>query len=147
MALYDPTKGTPVVAHSGTFNANPITMVAGAATLEQLTPDVYARLSHLGNTLRAKLQSLFDELDFPAQVTGLASLFKIHFTREPLVNYRVAAAADKALEHEMFLGLLNEGIQLGATCEGNVSTPMGEEEVDALVEAVRRVIQRMPHKA
>ena len=70
MALYDPTHWPPKVAQSGTFNANPMTMVAGAAALEQLTPDVYARLSYLGNTLREKLQSLFAELSFPAQVTG-----------------------------------------------------------------------------
>ncbi len=144
MGLFDPTKAHLAVAQSGTFSANPVTMAAGVATMAQLTPDVYTRLSDLGDTLRAKLQTLFDELDFPAQVAGLGSLFQIHFTREELVNYRSAASADKALEHEMFLGLMNEGILIGASCQGNLSTPMGIEEVDALVEAVRRVIQRMP---
>jgi len=93
--------------------------------------------------LRDKLQTLFVELDFPAQITGLASLFKVHFTTDEILNYRGAASSDKNLEHEVFLGMLNEGIQLGPSCEGNLSVPMGEEEVDALVEAMRRVVQRV----
>ena len=43
MELYDPTKG-PEVSHAGTFNANPVTMLAGAVTLKQLNPDVYPSL-------------------------------------------------------------------------------------------------------
>ena len=44
MELYDPSKGAKV-SHAGTFNANPVTMLAGAVTLEQLTDDVYRRLA------------------------------------------------------------------------------------------------------
>ena len=54
MDLFDPTDG-PVVSHAGTFNANPMTMVAGLATLDQLTPEVYERMNALGDILRAKL--------------------------------------------------------------------------------------------
>ena len=143
MEVFDPTGGSPRVAHSGTFSANPVTMVSGAATLEQLTPKVYERMAELGDVLREKIQTLFVELNFPAQITGLASLFKVHFTSEEIVNYREAASSDKDLEHQVFLGMLNEGIQLGPSCEGNLSTPMGEEEVDAIVEAMSRVIQRV----
>ena len=38
MALLDPSLGNPVVASGGTFSANPLTMVAGYAALEQMTP-------------------------------------------------------------------------------------------------------------
>ena len=41
------------------------------------------------------------------------------------------------------MGLLNEGIQIDRSCAGNLSTPMGEEEVDAFVEAMRNVIPRL----
>ena len=44
MELYDPSKGAKV-SHAGTFNANPVTMLAGAVTLEQLTDDGYRRLA------------------------------------------------------------------------------------------------------
>ena len=143
MALYDPTQWPPKVAQSGTFNANPMTMVAGVAAMEQLTPEVYVLLSYLGDTLREKLRTLFAELSFPAQVTGIASLFKIQFTQREIISYRDAAESDKRLERQVFLGLLNEGIQVDRSCAGNLSTPMGEEEVDAFVEAMSRVIPRL----
>ena len=51
MDLYDPIEG-PTVAHAGTFNANPATMLAGAVTMEQLTPEVYRRLAEVTDYLR-----------------------------------------------------------------------------------------------
>lgn len=141
MHLFDPTDGPPQVAHSGTFNANPITMVAGVATLQQLNQETYIRLSSLGSILRDKLQTLFAEMDFPAQVMGIASLFKIHFTQDDILNYRSVAGANKDLAQQVFWGLLNEGIQLGPLCDGNLSTPMGDGEIDEFVSAMGRVIQ------
>ena len=70
MDLFDPTDG-PVVSHAGTFNANPMTMVAGLATLDQLTPEVYERMNALGDILRAKLTfSLRRARRIAVQVTG-----------------------------------------------------------------------------
>ena len=57
MDLYDPTKG-PRVSHAGTFNANPVTMVAGFVTLEQLTPEVYRRLAELTDRLKQGIQDV-----------------------------------------------------------------------------------------
>ena len=37
------------IAHNGTFNANPMTMVAGETVLQSLDASVYKRLDHLGN--------------------------------------------------------------------------------------------------
>ena len=53
MALFDPTEGAPL-AHAGTFNANPMTMVAGEVVMNHLTPEVYDRMNALGETLRSK---------------------------------------------------------------------------------------------
>ena len=52
MAYYDPRKGGPRISQGGTFNANPVTMAAGLATLNALTPEAYARLDALGERLR-----------------------------------------------------------------------------------------------
>ena len=108
MELYDPTKG-PKVSHAGTFNANPVTMVAGAVTLEHLTPDVYRALAELTELLRQGIRRVCSDLEVPVQVTGLGSLFGIHFTGQPIVNYRDIAAEDAALRGQVFLGLMNEG--------------------------------------
>ena len=143
MDLYDPTQtGGPRVAHAGTFNANPVTMLAGAATLEQLTPEVYRKLAEMTEYLRAGILKVGAELETPVQVTGLGSLFGIHFTGEELLGYRDIAAEDAAFRHQVFLGLLNEGILMAANLVGAVSTEIGEAEVDAFTAALRRVLER-----
>ena len=140
MGLYDPTSG-PRVAHAGTFNANPATMLAGSVTLEQLTPEVYRRLAEVTEYLRHGLREVGQELEVPVQVTGLGSLFGIHFQDDTLVGYRDLARADSALRHNVFLGLLNEGILMAPNLVGAVSTVIGEAEVDTFVEAFRRVLR------
>jgi len=141
MELYDPTKG-PKVTHAGTFNANPVTMVAGAVTLEHLTPDVYRDLAELTELLRQGIRRVCSDLEVPVQVTGLGSLFGIHFTGQPIVNYRDIAAEDAALRGQVFLGLMNEGILMASNLVGGLSTALGEEEVNTFVGALHTVLER-----
>ena len=141
MELYDPTKG-PKVSHAGTFNANPVTMVAGAVTLENLTPDVYRDLAELTELLRQGIRRVCSDLEVPVQVTGLGSSFAIHFTGQPIVNYRDIAAEDAALRTQVFLGLMNEGILMASNLVGGLSTALGEEEVNTFVGALQSVLER-----
>jgi len=141
MELYDPTKGAKV-SHAGTFNANPITMLAGAVTLEQLTDDVYRDLAELTELLRQRIRDACADLEVPVQVTGLGSLFGIHFTGQPIRNYRDVATVDTDLRRQMFLGLMNEGILPASNLVGALSTQITEAEIDTYVEAFRTVLQR-----
>ena len=143
MSLFDPSDGGAAVAHAGTFNANPMTLAAGTVVMESMTPDIYKRLNKLGDTLRAKLRAVFDELEVPCQITGTASFFGIHITSEPVTDYRSSIKSDKAMRNALFLGLVNEGVLLQETCSGALSTLTTESEVDALVDAVRTVLQRI----
>ena len=141
MELYDPTKGAKV-SHAGTFNANPITMLAGAVTLEQLTDDVYRDLAELTELLRQRIRDVCADMEVPVQVTGLGSLFGIHFTGQPIHNYRDVATVDTKLRRQMFLGLMNEGILPASNLVGALSTQITEAEVDTYAEAFRTVLQR-----
>ena len=144
MDLYDPSaEGGPKVAHAGTFNANPMTMMAGEATLEQLDRDVFKRMNSLGDMLREKPRAVFGELDVQAQVTGIGSLFAIHFTAEEITDYRSMLRGDQEMKKRLFMGLINEGLLLFPNkCAGALSTLTTESEVDTLVDATRRVVQR-----
>ncbi|HJN86555.1 MAG: aspartate aminotransferase family protein [Dehalococcoidia bacterium] len=141
MELYDPSKGAKV-SHAGTFNANPVTMLAGAVTLEQLTPEVYRRLAELTERLRSGISQVCADLEVPVQVTGLGSLFGIHFTEGPVRGYRDVAAEDARLRGQVFLGLLNEGILTASNLVGALSTVITEAEVDIFVAAFKRVLAR-----
>ena len=88
MDLFDPTAdGGAELGHAGTFNANPMTMLAGEVVMNNMTPEVYERMNAQGEELRQKLRAIFDELEVPAQVTGVGSLFGIHFTSEEITDY------------------------------------------------------------
>lgn len=141
MEQYDPTIG-PAVSHAGTFNANPVTMVAGSVTLDQLTPEVYRRLAELTEELRKGLRSVCAELEVPAQITGLGSLFGIHFAEGEIRNYRDVAAGNSSLRHQMFLGMMNEGFLTASNLVGGLSTEMGEPEIDSFVDAFKNVLAR-----
>src|SRR5207237_1248077 len=47
MSVFDPTSNGVRVMHGGTFNANPVTMVAGYTAMEMLTRDAFAHLDAL----------------------------------------------------------------------------------------------------
>jgi glutamate-1-semialdehyde 2,1-aminomutase len=141
MAQYSPVNGA-AIAHGGTFNANPISMAAGVATLNELTPTVYRRLAELTEMLRQGIRQVCSELEQPVVVTGAGSLFGIHFASGPLHNYRDIAASDKDLARQVFIGMLNEGFLLAPNLVGALSTSLGEVEIDAFVRGFKRVLQR-----
>jgi glutamate-1-semialdehyde 2,1-aminomutase len=141
MALLDPEGGRPAIPQSGTFNGNPIGMVAGLATLEQLRPQDYDRLNALGDDLRARLRALFARKGIAAQVTGLGSLLNLHFTAAEVTDFRSMRTGDAARLRAVFFGLLNAGIYLAPRGMACLSTPMGEAEVAAFVRAAERALE------
>ena len=142
MELFDPTRGAPI-AHAGTFNANPVTMAAGEVVMNHLTPEVYDRMNALGDETRAKLSAVFDEFEVDAQVTGIGSLFGIHFTAEEITDYRSVVRGDQTMRRALFTGLLNEGILLQTATAGAMNSLTTSDEIDTLVDATRRVIERV----
>lgn len=140
MALLDPRGGGPAIPHGGTFNGNPVGAAAGIATLELLGPEAYARLNGLGDELRARLGALFDRLGVAAQVTGMGSLFNLHFTREPIADYASSRAGANQQSRAAILALLNEGVFLAPRGLGCITLPMHQAALDALVAALERVL-------
>jgi glutamate-1-semialdehyde 2,1-aminomutase len=122
MALFDPRLGDRVT-HGGTFNANPLTMTAGLATLAEMTTERYDELEALTLELSEKLTQLFAARNAAASVTRAGSLFNLHFD-------------DPAAMRELHLALLNHGILLTPRGMGCLSIPMASAEIDTFVEAV-----------
>jgi glutamate-1-semialdehyde 2,1-aminomutase len=142
MNAYDPRRGGARISHGGTFNANPVSMAAGLATLNALTPDAYARLDALGDRLRGGVSRLLDATRRRGQVCGIGSLFCLHWTSAPLTDYRSSRPRDPQASLRVFLGLLNEGILLTQRGMGACSLAMADEDVDRFVNALARVLAR-----
>ena len=142
MGAYDPRKGGARISHGGTFNANPLTMVAGLATMQALTPEAYERLDALGDRLRGGVTRLFEGTRRKGQITGVGSLFCLHWATGELTDYRSSRPKDPDAPMRTFLALLNEGIILSQRGLGACSLAMGDEDIDRFVNALARVLAR-----
>jgi glutamate-1-semialdehyde 2,1-aminomutase len=142
MGAYDPRRGGARISHGGTFNANPVTMAAGVATLNALTPEAYERLDALGERLRGGVSRLLGATRRRGQVSGVGSLFCLHWTSAPLTDYRSSRPKDADAAIRVFLALLNEGILLTQRGMGACSLAMADEDVDRFVNALARVLAR-----
>ncbi len=138
MAVFDHTRGMRV-HHGGTYNANPVTMTAGLATMRQMTPDAYARLDTLGDSLRARLRAMLARRGTPAQVFGRGSLFCVRLTSDPLRNYRDVQRhiSSEPRYRTICHGMLARGILMSQRgILGCLSTPMVEADLEAFVTAL-----------
>ncbi len=126
------------VTHSGTFNANPVTMRAGQATLDTLTPDVFEDLNARGVNIRGRLRQICDGL--PLTITGAGSLFKVNATETEITDYRGTVTADQEWERVVSLALLNEGIFLTPGLQGCLATTTTDEQVEQFLSAFETLI-------
>ena len=132
MGVFDPARGS--VTHSGTFNANPATMAGGIATLDALDADAIDRLNDLGGTARERLGAVCADADLPVQVTGDGSFCNVHFTDEAVID-AASGTTHEAITERFFLALRNRDILVAPRGLMNLSTPMDDGEIDALVAA------------
>ncbi len=135
MEMYAPPE--PTLVQSGTFNANPLTMAAGLAAMRLLDHGAIGRINRLGRRLADGLEKALADTGVGGCVTGEGSLWTVHFTTEPVRDYRSKAAADPGLQRSFHLGLLNRGIFSAPRGMFVVSTAMSEPDVDECVDAVR----------
>ncbi len=138
MDVFDHRVGEKV-HHGGTYNGNPVTMVAGYETMRQMTREAYDRLESLGDRLRAAVAETVGRHGIAHQVTGRGSLFGLLFSEAPVRDFRGFIASSSAApgQKEMSVEMLSHGILLGQRgVLGCLSTPMGTDEIDAFVAAL-----------
>jgi glutamate-1-semialdehyde 2,1-aminomutase len=126
---------------SGTFNAHPITMAAGLATLKELKPAVYEEMDKTADIMRRGLSSILDDRRLKYNVSGIGSFFHIDWTKENVVNYRTAATEDRLLSRTFSTELMNRGVFLWG--HPNVSAVTSSEDVKIALEAVGRSLDNI----
>jgi glutamate-1-semialdehyde 2,1-aminomutase len=141
MGVFDPRDGRPPLPHGGTFNANPISMIAGQVAVELLDEAAFAHLARLGQHARDGIADAFAGAGCEGQVTGTGSLLRVHYTSAELTGYRSVVLASRGtaeLAAGMHRYMLENGILMSPTGLMAVSTPMGMEEIDRLVDVFAR---------
>jgi glutamate-1-semialdehyde 2,1-aminomutase len=143
MGVYDPTHGAPRAPHAGTFNANPVTMAAGLASMRLMTREAYARLDDLGDKLRARLDDCMKHAGVPGRIVGMGSMFRIHPMERELSDYRSmrTTPAESERLQRIVRRLMEQGVLISMTGLGCLSTPMGDAELEGLVETFAAVLE------
>ncbi len=145
-------KSTYCSIGGGTFSANPLTMTAGYNTLKYLknNPNVYEKINSLGDIARNELSKLFKELQIESEITGIGSLFMIHFLNDKVK--KINSALDVSLSNTELL--LNYNLALIAKHNifflpmkmGAFSYAHEKEDVYKLVEATRQIFSTVKLK-
>jgi glutamate-1-semialdehyde 2,1-aminomutase len=85
------------VFNAGTFNANPVSMVAGLATIEELEKGYPYRIANLGAEELAKtIRELLEEYKIDGYVSQIASMLQVFFVPRSVSRVKNASDAKKA---------------------------------------------------
>jgi len=145
MKVFDPSDKPTRLPHSGTFSANPVTMVAGLAAMQQFDASAVDKLNTLSERARLQLREAIKIANVEASITGAGSMFRIHMKAEPPTNYRSAFASGQERERleRLLKNFETKGILLIGTGTGMLSTPMGATEVDRLSSAMLEALRQL----
>lgn len=142
MRGFDPHLRT-AMHHAGTFNGNALTMAAGIASLDLLTPAEIARINTLGDGLRARFQAVLADARADASVGGYGSLLQIRAGLRPAPSHADGARAQRWLVAPLHLALSCEGLVCAPRGLFALSTPMDgavmKEAAGAFARAVSAV--------
>ncbi|CAH1693699.1 Glutamate-1-semialdehyde 2,1-aminomutase [Hyphomicrobiales bacterium] len=132
MGVFDASGGRPLLPQGGTFSANPLSMVAGLASMTALDRDAFAHLEQLGDRLRGQLTAAIARNRAPFSISGAASLFRIHPKAVLPRDFREATptTAQAHVMKELSRAFAECEIILPDGAAACLSTPMTTEDTD-----------------
>ena len=98
------------VYQAGTLSGNPLATSAGLATLELLTPDVYAKLEATSAALEEGLARALRDRGVTGCVQRVGSMITLFFREGPVRSWAEASTADTKRFASLHAGLLSRGI-------------------------------------
>jgi len=140
--------GRPKVEHSGTFNANPVSMAAGIASLKLLDAAAFDHLARLGDQLRSGVDSILAELGMPGRMQGRASLAALILHDRPVTDYRtfydgMVRTDAMRLMAAFHRRMLNRGVLHVFPAGFILSTPMTTDTIGRVLEAARASLREI----
>jgi glutamate-1-semialdehyde 2,1-aminomutase len=128
------------IGHGGTFNNNTLSMAAGLAGLTKvLTADAVKALNARGDRLRGMLMEAAGSRGVPFQVTGVGSVFTLHFQSGRLHqpgDIRTPAPWRKLVHLEMLL----RGFYVSRRGSMNLSLATTDKDCERLAQAFGNVL-------
>lgn len=140
--LMDRFKPTGPVAHSGTFNAPLLAMLAGLGFVDQIRqPEFWKTMRGLGEQLYSGLESIAQHSTLPVRFQNHGSRFGICFgTREPVRNYRESLVHNPKTMLAFCRETANRGVYFhdygGGPCHHGFSLAHTPADIDIVLNVV-----------
>jgi glutamate-1-semialdehyde 2,1-aminomutase len=144
------------ISHQGTFNANPLSAAAGVAALEIVgTTDACARANRYGETLRRRINEIFEEEHVPWAAYGTFSMLHIftnpdhqaivptHFDPHQQPTEALAGNRQAGIVHKLRLAMMTGGVDFNGSPGGIVSATHGKAELQDTLSALRKSIRML----
>ena len=135
------------VYQAGTLSGNPIAMSAGLSMLTYLNEhnEVYSSLSDKTSYLREGMQKVLDKTKIPYQINSLGSMISLHFSDEPVVDFKTAQKGDNDRFKKYFHGMLDEGVYLPPSAYESyfLNDAISYEDLDFTIKAFEKVVYKI----
>jgi len=118
-------------------------MVAGLATLKELTPAAYDHLNNTGKAVREGILKAATEADIGVQVTGIGSFFNLFFAAQRVYNLETERKADLSLRRLFDLLCWNRGVFIFPSHHCNASLPVTDKHIKLTLQAVEKAFEDM----
>tara|TARA_A100001011_G_scaffold183133_1_gene192032 strand:+ start:5741 stop:7030 length:1290 start_codon:yes stop_codon:yes gene_type:complete len=127
------------VYQAGTLSGNPLAMAAGFTMLTHLNqnPEVFERLEIKTKSLASGISSLLDKKSFPFQINRYGSMMSLHFTDQPVVDFKTAALGNNEDFKTYFNGMLDRGVYLPPSAFESyfLNDALSEKDIDFTLSA------------
>ncbi len=132
-----------VVSHAGTFNANPLCVAAGIATLSKvLTRDAMNKATRLCETLAKGCQDLIDDEGLVAQISYAGLSGAVAFSSKPVTDWRSFQDCHTGRWFAYLFAMMNRGVLPAGPSpdeQWTISVLHTKEEIEEHIEAFKDV--------
>ena len=134
------------VYQAGTLSGNPLAMIAGIATLEQLQKEgVYESLAEKTGRLASGLAEAARKSGIAARVDHVGSMLGMFFTDQTVANFEDAKTCDLDRFSAFYQGMRENGVYIAPSQFEAlfISAAHTDEHIDATIDAAMKVLENL----
>lgn len=139
MELFHDRHGSGGIFAGGTFNGNPTSMVAAAATIAELRSrgeGAYQMLNTESDRLAASVNRFCVDRDIPATFCNAGSIMCLRFAKGPFLNSREVTNENMVAHDAFLIHLLEEGVIMPPLRMCFLSMAHSSDDVDRITSAI-----------
>ena len=135
------------VYQAGTLSGNPIAMAAGLETIKTLynNPSIFESINKKTERLHIGFKNIVKKKELNCQINRLGSMISVHFTKEPVIDFKTALLGNNDLFKKYFHGMLSQNIYLPPSAFESyfLNDAISNDDIDKTIEAFEKVISKL----